>query len=49
MSWTGWGGGAWTNSPSLAHTFLFVDYNKAFVLGGQIEVRVSCPLVFYMI
>lgn len=41
------GGSAGTSPPSLAHAFLCVCYNKAFVQGGQIGVHVSCPLVFF--
>lgn len=41
--------GAGPNPPSLAHTFLCVFYNKAFVQGSQIEVHVRCPLVFYKV
>lgn len=47
----GAGGGVWSGTSllSLAHIFLCVCYNTAFVYGGQIEVHVGCPLVFYVI
>ena len=35
--------------PSLAHAFLCVFYNQAFVQGSQREVHVCRPLVFYMV